>query len=285
MSSGKIVQFARRAVVAIGGPEAEAFLNNLVTADMPKTADAARYGTLLTPQGKILFDFIVFRDGERFLFDLPEVLAADFVKRITFYRLRAKVEIATLPDARVFAGWDGAAPPATLSTPDPRLAAMGWRAVTLEGGEPTANATEAQYDAHRIALGVPEGGIDFPFGDTFPHDAAAEQLAGVDFRKGCYVGQEVVSRMQHRGTARRRFVVVQGDNLPEAGAPLTADGKPLGNLGSSANGQALAIVRLDRTKEALDAATPILAGKTPVTVSLPAWATYGWPGAGNSGEG
>lgn len=285
MSSGKIVQFARRAVVAIGGPEAESFLNNLVTADMPKAEGGARYGTLLTPQGKILFDFIVFRDGERFVFDLPEVLAADFVKRITFYRLRAKVEIAPLPNARVFAGWDGAAPPATLSAPDPRLAALGWRAVVLEGASLTANASEAEYDAHRLALAVPEGGLDFPFGDTFPHDAAADQLAGVDFRKGCYVGQEVVSRMQHRGTARRRFVVVQAEALPEAGTPLTADGKPLGTLGSSAGGQGLAIVRLDRAKDALDSGADILAGDIPVTIALPAWAAYEWPGAGGKDEG
>ncbi len=230
---------------------------------------------LLSPQGKLLFDFLAFMDDGTYLFDLPRTATAAFAKRIGFYRLRAKVEISEAPERRVVAGWNGAAGSGT-SAPDPRLAALGWRAVTT--GPVTANASEADYDAHRIALGVPEGGMDFAFGDVFPHDIDMDQLAGVDFKKGCYIGQEVVSRMEHRGTARRRFVIVSGTPpLPPPGTEVTADGKALGTLASAAEGNALALLRLDRAKEAMDAGTPIMAGDAAVTPALPAWARFTWP--------
>src|SRR5262249_35411266 len=151
--------------------------------------------------GKILFDFIVFADGEKFLFDLPTALVADFVKRLTFYRLRAKVEIADMSSERsVLAGWGNSRPAIDgIIAADPRLGELGWRAVVSKGTSTVPNhsvTSIADYDAHRIALGVPEGGVDFAFGEAFPHDADMDQLAGVDFDKGCYVGQEVVSRMQ-----------------------------------------------------------------------------------------
>jgi hypothetical protein len=146
-------------------------------------------------------------------------------------------------------------------------------------------AREADYDAHRIALGVPEGGLDFLFGDSFPHDAAMDQLAGVDFAKGCYIGQEVVSRMEHRGTARRRFVLATGTaTLPSAGAPVTGGSKPIGVLGSSSGATGLALVRLDRTKDAMDAGTRIAAGSADVTLTLPAWAKYIWPASTADGD-
>ena len=140
----------------------------------------------------------------------------------------------------------------------------------------TRKASEAEYDAHRIGLGVPEGGIDFAFGDAFPHDADMDQLAGVDFDKGCYVGQEVVSRMEHRGTARRRIVLAQGTGLT-ARTEITAGGKPIGQLASTTSGHGLALVRLDRAKEAIDLGQPILAGAAPVTLALPRWARFTWP--------
>ncbi len=283
MSNGRIAELPRRGIVAVGGTDAETFLNDLITADMPKTAGTAAYGGLLTPQGKILFDAIVFRDGDRFLFDLPRGLAADFVKRLGFYRLRAKVEIADLSAERIaVAAWGNGAPILDGPVaPDPRLAALGHRAIVPAGADMApdfAEATAADYDAHRVALGVPEGGIDFAFGDAFPHDADMDQLGGIDFKKGCYVGQEVVSRMEHRGTARRRFVLASGaGSLPPIGTPVLAGEKPIGTLGSASGHTGTALVRLDRAKEAIDAGTAITAGAVPLTLTIPSWAKFTWP--------
>lgn len=288
MSNGHIAVLARRGVVAVGGADAEKFLNDLVTADIGRaTPGQAVFAALLTPQGKILFDFIVLSDGDRFLFDLPRGLAADFAKRLGFYRLRAKVTVDDVSAAsQVLAVWgpQGVRHIDGVAAPDPRLAALGWRVIAPADQPPVlggfAPASEADYDAERIALGIPEGGIDFAFGDAFPHDTDMDQLAGVDFGKGCYVGQEVVSRMEHRGTARRRFVIARAEGpLPAAGAEVVAGGKPLGVLGSSTGGTALALVRLDRAKEAIDAGTPIRAGAAALTLVLPGWARFGWPAA------
>lgn len=284
MSSGQIAELARRGVVAVSGADAEQFLNDVITSDVPKADGGAAYGGLLTPQGKILFDFIVFRHGGRFLFDLPRTLVADFIKRLTFYRLRAKVEIADLSDDHiVVAAWGSAIPP-ILDGPvaaDPRLPALGFRAVVPAGADMAADyvvAGVARYDSHRIAVGVPEGESDFTAGETYPHDSGMDQLGGVDFAKGCYVGQEVVSRMEHRGTARRRFVIATGQApLPSAGTAVTAGGKAIGTMGSSAGGHGLALVRLDRAKAAMDAGVPIAAGSAKIALTLPEWAKYSWP--------
>jgi hypothetical protein len=277
MANGRIAELSRRGVVSVGGADAVKFLNDLITSDVPTDGNAA-YGGLLTPQGKVMFDFLVFRDGERFLFDLPKSAVADFIKRLTFYRLRAKVEIADLSDERiVVAAWGPARAP-ILDGPvavDPRLTDMGYRA---DMAPDFSEASVADYDAHRIQLGVPEGGIDFAYGDSFPHDADMDQLGGVDFKKGCYVGQEVVSRMEHRGTARRRFILATGTGaLPPVGTPVMAGEKTLGTLGSSANGEGLALIRLDRMKDAIESGAPISAGAATVILALPTWAKFGWP--------
>ncbi|HVY20391.1 MAG TPA: folate-binding protein [Bauldia sp.] len=290
MVAGRIVELSRRGVVAVGGPDAEMLLNDLITRDMPKAPGQAAFGALLTPQGKILFDAIILRDGERFLFDVPRGLAADFARRLGFYRLRAKVEIADLSEERIVAAaWgNGTLIVDGPSAPDPRLPALGYRAIVPAGADMAPDfveGTAAEYDAHRIRLGIPEGGIDFAFGDAFPHDADMDQLGGLDFKKGCYVGQEVVSRMEHRGTARRRFVITAGDGaLPGPGTPVTAGERALGALGSSAGTAALALVRLDRAKEAMDAGIPIVAGGVPLTLTLPPWARFTWPAAVTADE-
>jgi folate-binding protein YgfZ len=288
--SGHIAELSRRGVVAVSGADAEKFLNDLVTSDVPAAEGAAAYGGLLTPQGKLMFDFLVFRSGGRFLFDLPRALTAEYVRRLTFYRLRAKVEAVDISDDHVaIAAWGSDAAP-IVDGPvarDPRLPALGYRAIVPAGGDMAADYDEVReddYDRHRVALAIPEGGIDFAFGDIFPHDADMDQLAGVDFRKGCFVGQEVVSRMEHRGTARRRFVVVSSaSTLPVHGTAVMAGGKQIGTLGSSARGAGIALVRLDRAKEAMDAGTPILVDETSVSLTLPPWAKYGWPST--TGEG
>jgi folate-binding protein YgfZ len=284
MNQGQISELSRRGVVAVHGADAAIFLNDLVTSDMPDAPGNARFGALLTPQGKILFDFIVVRTADGFLFDMPRAATAAFAKRLGFYRLRAKVDIADLSNEReVVAAWGAAEPPILdgIVYRDPRLPELGFRAIVPEGADMAPDYSEARpdaYDAHRIALGIPEGGVDFIYGDAYPHDVDMDQLGGVDFKKGCYVGQEVVSRMQHRGTARRRFIIAtSGSPLPPAGTPVTAASAAIGTMGSSSGGAGLALVRLDRAKAAMDGGTPITAGETRLTLSLPKWATLKWP--------
>ncbi len=285
MSSGRIAELSSRGVVAVSGPDAAGFLDNLFTADASKAGDGrAVYAGLLTPQGKILFDFIVFAEGERTLVDIDRRLVSDFVRRLGFYRLRARVEIADLSDERiVVAAWGGEGPPILDGpvAPDPRNSALGYRGIVPPGADMAPDyeeATEGDYHAHRIALGMPEGGVDFAFGEAFPHDAAMDQFGGVDFRKGCYIGQEVVSRMEHRGTARRRPVVARGPGLAP-GAPITAGDLPVGTVGSVHGDLGVALVRLDRAREAMDAGVPLLAAGAPVGLGIPAWARFDWPQA------
>ena len=274
-----------RGVVLVEGQDARAFLDGLVTCDIDRVSpEAARFGALLTPQGKILFDFIIAMDPEgRFWLDVAKDRAADLAKRLGFYKLRAKVAIQDRSDATaVAAGWGDAPRPAgALAFQDPRLPALGWRAIeSAETAAARSGDEPAAYEAHRIALGVPEGGRDFAYGDAFPHEALMDQLAGVDFDKGCYVGQEVVSRMQHRGTARTRIVpLLYADGAAaEPGTEVTAGGRVIGTTGSAAGGRGLATIRLDRAKDALAAGETIMAGGRPVRIEKPDWIRFEVPG-------
>jgi tRNA-modifying protein YgfZ len=283
------VHLADRGVVRVSGEDAKAFLDGLVTCDLDRVSPAeARFGALLTPQGKILFDFILFQAppdiGGGYYLDALRVHAPDLAKRLGFYRLRAKVAIEDLSDTlAVVAGWDAPRPAdeAGLVAGDPRLADLGWRAIVAaaDAAEFAADPAEA-YHARRIALGVPEGGRDFLFGDAFPHEALMDQLQGVDFDKGCYVGQEVVSRMQHRGTARTRIVpaLYEGGFAAEAGVEVMAGDKVLGRTGTGAEGRGLLVIRLDRAADALSAGETIRAGGIPVTLEKPAWIGFPVPG-------
>jgi len=143
----------------------------------------------------------------------------------------------------------------------------------------------AAYEAHRIALGVPRGGLDFIYGDVFPHETDMDQLNGVDFEKGCYVGQEVVSRIEHRGSARSRVVPVAFEGFaPDPGAPVTAADKSIGTFGSRADGRALALLRLDRAGDALAAGTPLVAGGATLRLVKPDWARFAFPGEARAAE-
>ena len=145
-------------------------------------------------------------------------------------------------------------------------------------GVPGGTADEAAWTSLRIAHGVAEAGHDYLLGDAFPHDVNLDQTGGVSFRKGCFIGQEVVSRMQHRGTARRRVLIATGDaELPAPGTPISAGGREIGTLGSVAGNMGLALARIDRVKEAMDQGTPILAGDVAVTLAIPPEARFGFP--------
>ena len=269
--NGHTAFLADRGVVRVAGPDARTLLDNLITCDLDRVKPGhGRHGALLTPQGKIMFDFIVNEaeeaDGGGYFLDCLAGMAGELVKRLSFYKLRAKVEIADLSaELGVLAGWGGAEADAEsgLLTPDPREAQLGWRLILPHAeAETAATAPASAYHAARIALGVPEGGKDFLFNDAFPHEALMDRLAGVDFDKGCYVGQEVVSRMQHRGTARTRIVRLRyADGFAaEAGAAVTAGGRVIGKAGSGAGGIGLAMIRLDKLDDALAAGEPVLAG-------------------------
>lgn len=264
-----------RALIRVSGAEAEHFLQNLVTTDVAALPiGEARPGALLTPQGKILFDFLISRDGDGFLLETASGQQADLVKRLTMYKLRAAVTITAEPEAGVTVSWGDEQDAAALL--DRRFAIAG----TVLGRRPGRHAGEddGAYLDIRIAAGIAESGADFALQDAFPHDVLMDRNGGVGFKKGCYVGQEVVSRMQHRGTARRRVVLVGGETpLPTPGTEITAGGKPVGTLGSVHGEKGLAIVRIDRVGEAMAAGVPVLAGETAVSVSLPAWSGLDFP--------
>jgi folate-binding protein YgfZ len=271
-----------RGVIKVAGEDARNFLNGLVTTDVDKLKPGlGRFGALLTPQGKIIVDFLITEapagHGGGFLIDCPKPLAEGLATKLKFYKLRAKVTVDKL-DLGVLAAWDGqlGAQP-DLAFADPRNEHLGTRILIPEDlkqklsdliGAELVDA--ANYEAHRIALGVPRGGLDFMYSDAFPHETNMDRLAGVDFDKGCYVGQEVVSRMQHRGTARTRSVkVLLEDSSPEAGVSVMAGDKSVGTMGSSAQGKGIALVRIDRVADALDAGQPLTAGGLALKLAEP----------------
>ena len=284
-----------RGVVKVAGDEARRFLNGLATNDVGKVAPgAARFAALLTPQGKIIVDFIITEaepdDGGGFYFDCPKALAGTLVEKLNFYKLRAKLIIEDLsPALGVMAVWDGAGLSEDgLSYSDPRLPALGTRSIlppqlaaeaARDLGATLTDADADAYEAHRIALGVPLGGEDFSYLNAFPHETNMDQLNGVDFDKGCYVGQEVVSRVEHRASARSRILPIAYDEFaPSSGLPVMAGEKQVGTLGTTAKGRGLALLRLDRIEDALASGTPLTAGNIPIRPVKPAWAKFDWPG-------
>jgi folate-binding protein YgfZ len=278
-----------RAVIKVIGDDARKFLHGLITADiLALTPGTARFCALLTPQGKIIADFFVAEapaaDGGGFFLDFPRALGATLFDKLNLYKLRAKVLIEDLSEILgVLAVWDGT--PAAkygLSYADPRLPALGARLMIPPHRAADAAreigaslvATE-DYEAHRIGLGVPRGGVDFAYGDAFPHEADMDQLGGVDFAKGCYVGQEVVSRIEHRGIARTRAVPIRYDGgAPENGVAITAGERQVGTMGSAARGRGIALLRLDRIAEATE---PLTAGGVPIHLVKPDWARFSLP--------
>ena len=302
-----------RGVVKVAGDNARNFLHGLVTADILKLRPGtAVFAALLTPQGKIIADFIVAQapsaqnstgdstggsagDGGFFL-DIPRVLGTALVERLNLYKLRAKVLIedlsATLGVLAVWDGkpdgnWDGTGTTTPgLCYADPRLPALGLRAIIRADGAGEAVAAlgativdAGNYEAHRIALGIPRGGADFAYSDAFPHETDMDQLGGIDFQKGCFIGQEVVSRMQHRGTARTRAVPVRyKGTAPDVGTAITAGGRQIGTLGSTSGGHGIALLRLDRVDEALADGDTLTAGAVSIELVKPDWARFPFPG-------
>jgi len=274
-----------RGVLRIQGPNSRKFLQGLITNDIGKAQGTqAIHAGLLSPQGKILFDFIVVPAGDGFLLDVAQDKAAELLKRLGFYRLRAAVEMIEEPSLAVMAAWGGTPrlPESDIVFADPRLPELGFRLLVSKGTKAAdagcEPALEMDYHAVRIKLGVPEGGRDYAFGETFLHEALFDQLNGVDFAKGCYVGQEVVSRMEHRGTARKRIVPVEGEApLPASGTSVEVDGAAIGALGSVSGASGLALIRLDRAEEALAQGKTLTAGGVKLALRRPAFARFEMP--------
>lgn len=255
---------AHRSIVSVTGADAEPFLNGIVTVSTLGLAEGEfHYGALLTPQGKIIADFLVTRradaDGtDAILLDCAASVAPALIKRLTLMKLRAAVAVRERPDlgVTVFAG-----------APDPRSANAPLRQIgpRAEAGDP------AHYHAARIAAGLAEQDFDFGAEDVFPADINMDLVSGVDFRKGCFVGQEVVSRMKRRATARRRTLRARVAPGTQAGAPVLANGFEIGMLTSVSGGTALARVRIDRLADAQAKGEVITANVSPVTFDQPDW--------------
>ncbi|RAZ93054.1 folate-binding protein [Mesorhizobium hawassense] len=281
-------QLKDRALISVSGPDAEHFLQNILTTDLDALGPGqAKPGALLAPQGKILFDFLISRTIDNgFQLECRADIADDFMRRLMLYRLRAKADIAKQDQTLVTVAWgDDSSGSVSDST---ALADTRFRDVAVRrsyGGEPKEGADPEAWQALRIANGIAESGSDYQLGDAFPHDVLLDETGGVDFKKGCYIGQEVVSRMQHRGTARRRVLIASAESpLPASGTELTVAGRPVGTLGSVGGRTGLAIARIDRVKAALDSGEGIIASETPLTLAIPAWAKFTFPQDAASAE-
>ncbi len=290
MTDTGVARLPDRGLIQVTGPEAAKFLQDLVTNDIAHAPQGtAIFAGLLTPQGKILFDFLIYRENEdSFLIDCSGKQTGDLVMRLSLYKLRAKIAIADRSaEFCVGTAW-GDYVRASVSGlyavfADPRYGPLGDR-LFLRRDDTGPDllkpfpADEAAYHSHRISLAVPQGGLDYTYGETFPHDACYDELHGVDFRKGCYVGQEIVSRMHHKGIAKTRIAVVEAaSEIREPNAVILAGDKPVGRLGSADGTHGIAMVRLDRIEEAARQGLGLTIGNIDVTVRQPPWASYRLP--------
>jgi folate-binding protein YgfZ len=272
MSLPVFAHLTSRALIAVRGDGWRAFLQNLLSNDVEALAQGElRAALLLTPQGKYLFDLFVTPEvdeaGQTFgLLDVQAGQREALIGRLKLYRLRAKVEIEAM-EGTVFVSWGGEEAPGEGWMADPRLAALGWRGYGLAG---EVDTDEDAYDAHRLALGVPDPAQDCVPDQTFPLEADWDLLNAIDFHKGCYIGQETTSRMKRRSAVKTRMVGVTFDGpAPPPGTPVqTSAGLRAGEVLSGRDGRALALLRLDRAVSG-----PLTVRDHPVRLDIPAW----WP--------
>ena len=270
-----------RGVLEVSGGDATKLLQGLVSNDLDQLAEVpALYAALLTPQGKYLFDFLVFAHGDALWLDVEDARLDDLVRRLMLYRLRADVGFAKRDDVAVYTLFDGdagAVAGAEIDVVDPRLAALGRRVV----GEPrevepaladlAEPATFADYDRHRLDLGVPAGTRDLEPDRALLLENGFVELHGVDFDKGCFVGQELTARMRHRGSVRKRLLPVTLEGEAAPGTPIRAGDIEIGELRSCNGTQGLALIRLDRWNKAKDAGTELQAEAAVVSPRVPDW--------------
>lgn len=260
-----VAQLKSRALVAVDGPDWRSFLHNLVTNDIEALQPGqARFAGLLTPQGRLLFDLFVVAGQDGCLVDVAADRRASLMQRLTMYRLRAKVGVAAREGA-VFAAW-GDKPDGDGWVADPRLPALGWRGY---GIDPIGAGPEFDYHEHRLAVGVPDTDGDCPPDKAYPIEADFDLLHGIDFKKGCFVGQETTSRMKRRGRIRNRMLPIDFDGpAPAFGAEVLAGTLRAGEVLCGHDGRAIALLRLDRI-----AGAELVAEGRPVRARIPEW----WP--------
>ena len=267
----KLAHMPDRAVVAVEGPDRVAFLQGLVSNDVALAAPGqAVWAALLSPQGKWLADFFILVDGERLLLDVEQGQAAMLAQKLSRFRLRSKVTVAVLEGWQVHVAWGGApeVPAGAVVAPDPRLAEAGWRVLAPEAL--AADASAEAWDAHRLALGLPEGSRDLEADKTVLLEAGFDELSGVSWTKGCYMGQELTARTKYRGLIKRRLmpVEVQG-TLPAPGTPVRRGEAEVGTLRSGRGARALATLRLEALDGALSCGEAVLVPRPPPWMKLP----------------
>ncbi|MCB8876646.1 CAF17-like 4Fe-4S cluster assembly/insertion protein YgfZ [Acidisoma silvae] len=273
----RIATLDHRAVIAVTGEDRVSFLQGLVSQDVALAEPGrALWSALLTPQGKWLAEFFIIADGDRLLLDVEADQREDLIKRLSRFRLRAKVAV-TADDYVVQAAWEGAAPDVAdgLVAADARLPEAGFRILSRAGLPVTA--TLAEWDAHRLALGLPDGARDLEREKTVLLEAGFDELGGISWTKGCYMGQELTARTRYRGLLKRRLVPVAIEGAAPAPGTiiLTAEGRDVGTMRSSAGALGLAVLRLD----VLDGAETLLAGDARLVPRVPAWLKMPEPGA------
>lgn len=281
-----------RAVLTIGGPDHRTFLQGLITNDIARVSfSAAIHAALLTPQGRVLHAFMIAAWGETLLIDAEAAGIDDLARRLNAYRLRSKVTIGRLEDWAVVV-LPGAPGPAALGLPaqpgsarmfrdgvafvDPRLAALGARIVAPAArladlaAEGWAPAPAGAYEALRLELGVPEGAGDLA--DALPMENGFDALGALDWKKGCYVGQEVTARMRYRGLVKKRLVPVRiAGTAPPRGTQVMLDGEEAGEMRSSIDGQGLALLRMESLEAAIRSGSALRAGEAVLFPGKPAW--------------
>lgn len=239
------VTMTERAIIRVSGDDPAGFLQGLVSNDTQQLEETGIvYAALLTPQGKYLADFFLVARGDDVLVDVAAPLADDLFRRLSMYKLRAPVQLVR-EDMTVRRG-TGDAPAGAVA--DPRHPALGWR---LYGAEPVEDGTD--WDAVRVAHCIPESGVELVPNDSFVLEVGLDRLNGVDFRKGCYVGQEVTARMHHKTALRKGLATVTVDGHAPVGTEITANGKAVGTLFTQSGGQAIAYLRFDRVTDAMQA--------------------------------
>jgi folate-binding protein YgfZ len=254
-----------RAVLAIEGEDRVIFLQGLVSNDVTEASPGhAVWAALLTPQGKWLADFFIFADGERLLLDCEREQATDLLRRLSRYRLRSKVTLRTAEELSVYVAWEGTPTADAIAAPDPRLPEAGWR--LLSPVPVPTTALGIHWDRHRLALGLPDGSRDLEAEKTILLEAGFDELHGVSWTKGCYMGQELTARTKYRGLVKRRLIPVAVEGpLPSAGSPVLREGAEVGTMRSGRDHTGLAVLRTDSLGGTLTC------GSATLSPNVPAW--------------
>lgn len=271
----RVAALPERGVIRITGEDRVSFLQGLVSNDVAAVAPGHGIWTaLLTPQGKWLADFFVLAEGESFLLDAERAQLAMLAERLKRFRLRSKVSIDGAAELSVYAAWDGKPDGGATAAPDPRLPEAGWRLIASH--PVTTNATAAEWDIHRLSLGLPDGSRDLESEKTVLLEAGFDELSGVSWTKGCYLGQELTARTKYRGLVKRRLVPVDVEGpLPPSGTPVYRDATEVGTMRSGRDNRGLAVLRLDALKATLSCGGARLTPRIPTWLSLPQTADAG----------